>query len=313
MDAYYERLRARAQRTFQSISIKDALKNTRAIVGPRIAPGDDPDGLAQQALDMLQEGDPDNMPSPKQLAALELVVRTMRPAPLAQNGELQELNQDFKEVFPNWDSFRQSVKPFLYSIGRINTLPDEGVGTGFLVADGILVTNKHVLDKLSTGTYVLEKGQAVVDFKHEYDSATEPPVDIIGVRAVHQTLDMVLLELAKTDSGRPPLKVSTTVATPGQQVVAIGYPFNDTFDNPQFVGAIFGNDFGVKRAAPGEVVELGKQSLFHDCSTLGGNSGSPVISMDTVNVLGLHCSGRFVYRNEAVCAAALGQFVQSNI
>src|SRR2546426_8785412 len=120
MDNYYEQLRLRAERTFHQVSMQEALNDTRGIVGPKIAPGDDPDGLAQQALDKLQEGDLDNLPSPKELAALELVIRTMRPAPLSQDGELKSLSPKFVTVFGNWDNFRQSVKPFLYSVGRID-------------------------------------------------------------------------------------------------------------------------------------------------------------------------------------------------
>ena len=41
-------------------------------------------------------------------------------------------------------------------------------------------------------------------------------------------------------------------------------------------------------------------AIEHDCSTLGGNSGSPVVDLETHQVIGLHFGGRFGVRNYAV-------------
>lgn len=40
--------------------------------------------------------------------------------------------------------------------------------------------------------------------------------------------------------------------------------------------------------------------LTHDCTTLGGNSGSPVLSLESGKVVGLHFAGRFGIGNSAV-------------
>jgi V8-like Glu-specific endopeptidase len=40
--------------------------------------------------------------------------------------------------------------------------------------------------------------------------------------------------------------------------------------------------------------------LFHDASTLGGNSGSCVVDLDTGQVLGLHFGGQYMHYNVAV-------------
>jgi V8-like Glu-specific endopeptidase len=39
---------------------------------------------------------------------------------------------------------------------------------------------------------------------------------------------------------------------------------------------------------------------MHDCSKLGGNSGSCVIDLETNQVIGLHFGGRYLGRNSAV-------------
>jgi endonuclease G len=67
---------------------------------------------------------------------------------------------------------------------------------------------------------------------------------------------------------------------------------------------IFGNIYDVKRLAPGQVMQVsGGQDLFaHDCTTLGGNSGSVVCDLETGQAVGLHFSGREEYANYAVSA-----------
>jgi S1-C subfamily serine protease len=304
----------RAERAFKGLPVTEVMQRVRAIIGPSAMPSTEQGQLAQQALDALR-----NMqrPTPMQLSALELVIRLMRPAPLSKAGMLEDVDEDIKPNFNHWPRFRELVAPYLYSVGRINLLPNEGVGTGFLVSDSLLVTNKHVLNQLSRGTGVLERGQAVVRFRFEYGS-TDPgdlDADITGVEAIHETLDIALLRLSPQTmtSGRRVLELDDAPAAVGQQVAAVGYPFKDS-RNPLFVPGIFGADrLGVKRAAVGEIVKVGAQSVYHDCSTLGGNSGSPLFAMETARVVGLHCEGFFLYRNEAVDGASLRDFVRQHV
>lgn len=313
MDDQHKLYLARATRAFQNKPVEHVLDRIKAIVGPNNMPPIEQSKLAQKALDRLKEG---KRPTPKQLAALEFVIRLMRPVPLSRQGTLDSLAAEVAPSFPDWTGFQKSVKPFLYSIGRIDLWPKESVGTGFLISDGVLVTNKHVLDHVSKGTGALEKGQAVVRFRYEFGTPDEEePVNITGVLAVHDELDIALLKVDKqnfTDAWQP-LAVEQTPLEAGHPVVAIGYPFDDSKRNPLFISAVFENKFGVKRAAPGEVAGFSRQSIFHDCSTLGGNSGSPILSMKTSRVVGLHRDGYFLYRNEAVDGASLGEFVQPHL
>jgi endonuclease G len=91
-------------------------------------------------------------------------------------------------------------------------------------------------------------------------------------------------------------------------VGTLGYPYKDD-RNPLFVDAIYQDKYGVKRGAVGELIAARGDSIFHDCSTLGGNSGSPVMALETGAVVGLHFTGDFMYRNGAVAAAAAAEFV----
>ncbi|MFY0575140.1 hypothetical protein ACN28S_12880 [Cystobacter fuscus] len=47
------------------------------------------------------------------------------------------------------------------------------------------------------------------------------------------------------------------------------------------------------------------ERLFHDCTTLSGNSGSPLFDLSTGLVVGVHATGKFAWRNTAVSTRAL--------
>jgi hypothetical protein len=118
----------------------------------------------------------------------------------------------------------------------------------------------------------------------------------------------VLLTVARQE--RPPVVIEPAPVTDGERVAVIGYPGEDPINNPLFLASVFNGKFGLRRAALGEVLD-GTQSpmLFHDSSTTQGNSGSPVFSLASAKVAGIHRAGFFMYRNEAVDADQLRSFI----
>ena len=316
LETRLEQLRSRAARALGEHRVGEAVAKVKAIIGPQNIPDSEP--LAQAALDKLQSGE---VPTAEELTALEVVVRLLRPVVLSHQGQLDDLPespghslhpQELKDL---WSGFRARVAPLLYSIGRIDlTAGNQHVGTGFLVADGLVATNRHVLGVLTLGSEALAPGTARIVFKQE-SGATNPPdqmVEIEGVAAIHPTLDMVLLMVKKL--GRPILQVEAELAVDGVRVATVGYPAKDPKNNPLFLAGVFQNKFGFKSAALGEVLDgTESPSLFHDCSTTQGNSGSPIFSLATGRVAGIHRAGFFMYRNEAVDAIQLRQFIQSAV
>jgi S1-C subfamily serine protease len=307
-----QRFLGRARRALGGHEVTEAVAKVRAVIGLQAIPAGEEE--AQSAWDKLRNGD---APGPEELAALEIVIRLLRPALLSHAGVLDDLpDQQGHNLYPQdlkdqWSGFRDRVKPLLYSIGCVNLKDGTQIGTGFLVADGVLATNRHVLDDLTFGTEVLAVGVAQVIFQRE-DGATDKPehiVEIAGVINIHRALDMVLLAVPKL--GRPVVDIDSNTVPEGHRVAAIGYPAKDEARNPIFAGAIFKNKFGVKRAAVGEVLDgTASPNLFHDCSTLGGNSGSPLFSLETGKAVGIHRAGFFMYRNEAVDGDSLHTFVR---
>jgi S1-C subfamily serine protease len=227
-------------RPFRAVTVAQAWDSRRAIVGAANMPPGELYDRAERALDQMRNNE---MPSAADLAALELTIRMLRPAPLSRDGRLEDLPAETAAVFPDWDRFRAAVAPLLPSVGRIDDASGKMVGTGFRVAARLLVTNTHVLAQLSGGAMRLEKGQAVVRFRREYGTPDEPPVDLVGVREVHPSLDIALLELADGQAaGRPPLQLAPEPVAVGTAVVAVGYPDEDR-RNPLFVSALFGDRF----------------------------------------------------------------------
>ena len=73
----------------------------------------------------------------------------------------------------------------------------------------------------------------------------------------------------------------------------IGCPDEDPFATDIERNSIFKGVFDVKRVQPGVInrVLIDEAVLGHTCSTLRGNSGSPVIDLETNQVIGLHRRG----------------------
>ena len=314
IEASLESLRRRAAATFADVPIIDAIHSTRAIIGPARMPASEVD--AQAALDALKRG---SVPAPAQLAALELMIRLMRPAPLCRFGQLDGFPghiQHNVHLSAVWTAFSAQVRPYLHSVGRLDRIDANGptkLGTGFLIGPQLLVTNHHVLGQLSHGTDALAEGQAVANFGQEFEPADKhSAVPIVGVAAFDADLDVAVLRLKDDGVARPKLVFSTAAApADGVDVATVGYPIEASSRNPLFLSQVFKPPLGVKRGAPGQVMGRGPRHLYHDCSTLGGNSGSPVFTLGDATVVGMHGAGEFLYRNVAIAAAPLQQFFTS--
>jgi S1-C subfamily serine protease len=305
---YLTGLRERAKRAFGDLSLADVQARYRAIVGPQ----NSSDALVAEALAAFQAG---QVPEPDQLAALEAAIRALRPALLTSRGAVPDLPEEARPPFPEWPAFQAAFRSLAFAVGRLDLLPEdslatpESMGTGFLVTPRIVVTNRHVVWALSRGTGQLAPGRAVIRLGAEAGVVPDMlPIPIQRIIAAHPDADIALLETT-TPAEHPGLTLSKVLPAAGTAVVAIGYPFPDSERNPAYVNVVFRQPFGVKRAAPGEILMASDSAVFHDCSTLGGNSGSPILSCATGSVVALHCRGSFLSRNEAIPATRVADFL----
>jgi hypothetical protein len=77
-------------------------------------------------------------------------------------------------------------------------------------------------------------------------------------------------------------------------VYVIGHPYRETASDASWM--VFGDADGKKRWSPGEVTSMDatRGSCLHDCSTLGGSSGSCILALASHKVVGMHFGGRNV-------------------
>src|SRR5207237_695072 len=126
-------LHDRAVRAIAGRPLAQVVARTRAIVGP---PLEDLDGEAHEGLEALKQG---KRPTAPQVAALQAIIRSMRPSALSAQKKVDDLPPEAAPVFPGWPDFVASIIPHLYTIGRLDrrgegALPADPWGSGFLIA-----------------------------------------------------------------------------------------------------------------------------------------------------------------------------------
>ena len=209
---------------------------------------------------------------------------------------------------------RDSINATIPSVGRVEVLrnPDfDWLGTAWMIDENILVTNRHVAAEFAGkrgGQFVflasgLGEMRANVDFREEFQNAQELEIEIEEILfiAERNQSDIAFMRVASNQQLPEPLTMADQDPGEDDLIGVIGYPAFDSRNSLRQMQDIFGDIFNVKRFAPGKVSFSGNQRTFqHDCTTLGGNSGSPVIDLETGRAVGLHFSGRFGVANFAV-------------
>ncbi|MCW2560507.1 MAG: non-specific endonuclease [Mycobacterium sp.] len=193
------------------------------------------------------------------------------------------------------------------------------VGTGWLVDRDVVVTNRHValtFSQRSGDRFVFRPGwdrphiDASIDFVEEFDNPLESPFvlkQVLYIEEVGDGPDLAFLR-AEAAPGKvlaDPIALSTKTKPDGF-VAAIGYPARDPrIPDPVQMDRIFSGRYDKKRLAPGEILGVAPAALRHDCSTLGGNSGSAIVALSTGEAVGLHFGGTFLTANRAVPSVAI--------
>ena len=234
--------------------------------------------------------------------------------PVARVRDNQVTTEFLGPAAPQWAPAILLAKPLLDravpAVGRIELSNSDApwAGTGWLIAPGIIVTNRHVAEAfvqrdLERSAFVFKPGllhgpiSADIDFLEEEnrsDAAQHPITSVLWI-APREEADVAFLRVTAA-AGGPPLPNPVGIGTDGvveDLIAAIGYPARDPAIRDQaVVTRIFGDDvYEKKRLAVGKITGVSGNSLRHDCSTLGGNSGSVLISLQTGLAVGLHRGG----------------------
>jgi endonuclease G len=197
--------------------------------------------------------------------------------------------------------------------GRIDLVNHsmEWIGTGWVIDDdGILVTNRHVarefIDRRGE-RFTFQAGvEAHADFYQEIGGTRSSQLKLTACLHVEDDggPDIALFRISKDgDKGEKLAPAIRLASTPDAKarIATIGYPAYDSrIPLTAEMDRIFGKTYDKKRVAPGHIKRLDTQRVEHDCTTLGGNSGSVVLDLGTGEALGLHFSGSYLDRNYAV-------------
>jgi len=185
------------------------------------------------------------------------------------------------------------------------------VGTGFVVGNdatgrAVIMTNAHVVEGALDYRWSSLAGiQFVCDFAR-YTSASEAEgylFPLMHEYNIHPHYDLALLFLDPEESQTSPtsLKLSANAPDPlvGLTIGVLGHPsFNSNIDPfPVYFG--FGQDFGIKRFSPGYIRAIEPrywrsqhvEVTLHDATTLSVSSGSCILNLNDMSVVGLHFGG----------------------
>lgn len=260
--------------------------------------------------------------SPAETWALEaIVLPTERPVVDVVEDSFGAVEAPFAHLADG--DTRKRIERAIPAVGRID-LPDRPqlpfAGTGFVVGEGLLMTNRHVAALFAQGlgreNLTFLAGQtAEVDFRQEIGDGQSFPLAISRILMVHPYWDMALLAVDGLEATPLELLAEHPSDLADREVAVIGYPAFDERNDAELQMRIFRRVFNVKRLQPGrlrqraDVFSFGNSvsALTHDSSTLGGNSGSAVIDVETGQVIALHFAGRYLEANYAVPMSELAR------
>lgn len=225
-------------------------------------------------------------------------------------------------------SREDALRAVLRSVGRVDITHPlfPYAGTGWLIAPDLIATNRHVAQLFVD--FAAEGGPRLkteldprIDFGHEHrgrDSLNLRPITALvfaGARpAPPAGIDHTILDLAVFRIGPPPqapaapqqpfaLRIGPHAAEPQTDVFVTGYPgrpdpaaLGSVSETDRVLRLLFDKLWGFKRLAPGVVLPptIGPRTMNHDASTLGGNSGSLIMGLDSMpTVMGIHYGGNW--------------------
>ena len=323
VDALVDRLE---QKLKTGGSQKDDLVTKRAVI---IAEG-------KNALKKLStEGADADLTETEQFGTEAVIIASgERPTLSVESGVLDledaELGQ-WDQITRDW---QDRIETIAKSVGRID-LAGRHMGTGWVCADGRVMTNRHVLQVIAdhnTDDGWKLKDDVTICFDGANRFAITPEIVFGGAPAAPQrSVDFAHIDAAilTCDTGGAvafpePLTMETKKSwiVEARNVYAMGFPAKPRPHQEKFavLMEIFQMEFGVKRYAPGEIdTNLGgipsdpNDTVFaHDCSTLAGNSGSPMVDLGNEGraVVGLHFAGLARHGNFAHSVAALKEHME---
>jgi hypothetical protein len=276
------------------------------------------------ALARVENGEPPKALDEEDRSALELIVRTVGRPALRYRGERVEMPANALGDNSRWHvvlaTERNKIGELSKRVGRIahDNGCDPVLGTGWTIGPELLITNRHVARRLvaapelPVSEWRLDRAKvAFVDFAHTDGSAGSArcELDELAYCAEDRWVDLAVFRIKPGNAPVPPrLPIDWDIRLLGREraggngevefqggeIYIVGHPYQ--INATTHASGVFGDADGRKRFSPGLVTTVrdDKPIFLHDCSTLGGHSGSCVISLEVAGhaVVGLHFGGR---------------------
>jgi hypothetical protein len=200
----------------------------------------------------------------------------------------------FEEAPLDWavlEHDRPAVEQTLTPVGRLQYRDRGSIGTAFAIAPGLVLAMQFQL------THGLDGLEICFGEQGTEAGATFAVESVAAVLDRAGTQSLVALRTAVNGTFPRPLELAGTRPVPleGRRVYAVGYPAWDQRAPDDLQSRIFEDGAGRKRLQPGQLlgIERDDSVLRHDCLTLSGNAGSPLVDVASKLVLGVHYAGRW--------------------
>ena len=268
---------------------------------------------ARGALDQLRKNE--ELTSPQSDALEAIILPKERPVVFVQDDKFEAPGWPFEHL--DRPEFRRPIDAAIPFIGRIE-LPNSPLpygGTGFVVGDGVLMTNRHVAGLFATGLGSRESDLSDRASRRDrlqarararchahvprQESADDP--SLLGRGAPRRGGARLGTGFAEA-LDQEPAGNSSDATSPSS---AIPRSTRETSPSPESPlqerlqrqtmqpGKLRGRE---DTESFGHIVS----AIAHDSSTLGGNSGSAVIDVATGEVVALHFAGIYLKANYGV-------------
>ncbi len=277
---------------------------------------------------------------PEREFVLETIVRRERPVLFVQKDWLNTTDvfadgEEAKALIKDLSAGESIIKPLMPLIGRIDVVNFAGldfVGSGWLVAPDVIVTNRHVASLIARWDgrqYAFNQGIGGKRLEGAFNCRREAGdeddnqrsfaiTEVLYIEPESGRYDIAFLRVKRSSDGSKPdrILIADSNASADTKVVVIGYPArapSNIIPDQQLMEQLFRGRYNIKRAAPGFTMTDEAGSTRHDCATLGGNSGSTVIDLKTGRAVGLHYAGLYAEANYAVRASVLNDYIKREI
>ena len=219
--------------------------------------------------------------------------------------QVEQLKQDQAMPAIVLDRYRNSIGYIygVYQVGFLNQRPAVRArvsGTGFLVGEGLLATNRHLAEPWygdsEAETLIQQGASGTLENLVIFFPGSPTPVDLAPA-AVSKTSDLALLRIVGSDAvrGLPVLPLAKSAGSPGDRVTVVGYPMGIAGMVAKSPSGIYErlayrhNDISAASelaalslirpsATWGHLGDVVGDKLIYDAPTAHGGSGGPVFN-----------------------------------